>query len=191
MVLSRPLETLHERLQVRSRRVVENPTSRRAAVLVPLLGSETAPDILYFERTHDVLDHKGEICFPGGSLEPGDAGPAGTALREAFEELALPPDGVQILGMLDDVETHVSNFAVTPVVGFISGRPELQPDQLEVARIIMVPLARLLEPGVASVQTQTRDGKTRRIYAYTFDGNTVWGATGRITHSLIEALQGS
>jgi 8-oxo-dGTP pyrophosphatase MutT (NUDIX family) len=182
---------LHERLRVRSRRVVDNPTSRRAAVLVPLLGSETAPDILYFERTHDVLDHKGEICFPGGSFESGDAGAAGAALREAFEELALPPDGVQILGMLDDVETHVSNFTVTPVVGFISGRPELQPDPLEVARIIMVPLARLLEPGVASVHTQERDGKTRRIYAYTFDGNRVWGATGRITHSLIDALQGS
>jgi len=185
------LETLRERLRERSRHVVDKPTARRAAVLVPLLGSEAAPDILYFERTRAVLDHKGEICFPGGSFEPDDAGPASAALREAFEELALPPDGVQILGMLDDVETHVSNFTVTPVVGFIDGRPELQPDPLEVARIIMVPLARLLEPGVASTQVMERDGKTRLIYAYTFDGNRVWGATGRITHALIEALRGS
>jgi 8-oxo-dGTP pyrophosphatase MutT (NUDIX family) len=186
-----PLETLRERLHTRSRVAVDNPTARRAAVLVPLLGSEAAPYILYFERTHDVLDHKGEICFPGGSFEPDDAGPVDAALREAFEELALPPDGVQILGMLDDVETHVSNFAVTPVVGFIDGRPELHPDPLEVARIIMVPLARLLEPGVASTQIHEHDGKTRLIYAYTFDGNRVWGATGRITHGLIEALRGS
>lgn len=185
------LETLRERLRTRSRRVVDNPTARRAAVLVPLLGSETAPDLLYFERTHDVLDHKGEICFPGGSFEPDDAGPANAALREAFEELALPPDGVQILGMLDDVETHVSNFTVTPVVGFIDGRPELRPDPLEVARIIIVPLARLLEPGVASTQTRELEGKSNLIYSYTFDGNRVWGATGRITHALIEALRGA
>jgi len=190
-VLISTLETLRERLRVRSRHVADNPTARRAAVLVPLLGSEAAPYILYFERTHDVLDHKGEICFPGGSFEPDDAGPTSAALREAFEELALPPEEVHILGMLDDVETHVSNFTVTPVVGFIDGHPELRPDPLEVARIIKVPLARLLEPGVASTQTQHRDGKTRVIYAYTFDGNRVWGATGRITHALIEALRGS
>ena len=185
------LETLRERLRTRSRVVVDKPTARRAAVLVPLIGSEAAPYILYFERTHDVLDHKGEICFPGGSFEPDDAGPVDAALREAFEELALPPDGVQILGMLDDVETHVSNFTVTPVVGFIDGRPELQPDPLEVARLITVPLARLLEHGVASTQIYEHDGMTRLIYAYTFDGNRVWGATGRITHGLIEALRGS
>ena len=185
------LDTLRERLRLRSRKVVDNPTSRRAAVLVPLLGSEAAPDVLYFERTHDVLDHKGEICFPGGSFEPDDAGPASAALREAFEELALPSDDVQILGMLDDVETHVSNFTVTPVVGFIDGRPDLQPDPLEVARVIVVPLARLLEPGVASTQTQEREGQTRLIYSYAFDGNRVWGATGRITHALIEALRGT
>jgi 8-oxo-dGTP pyrophosphatase MutT (NUDIX family) len=185
------LETLRERLRARSRRVVDKLTARRAAVLVPLLGSEAAPDLLYFERTHDVLDHKGEICFPGGSFEPDDAGPASAALREAFEELALPPDGVQILGMLDDVETYVSNFTVTPVVGFIDGRPELRPDPLEVARVILVPLERLLQPGVASTQTQELDGKTRHIYSYTFEGNRVWGATGRITHSLIEVLRGA
>ena len=183
------LDALRERLRVRSRKVVDNPAARRAAVLVLLVGSEAAPDVLYCERTHDVLDHKGEICFPGGSFESDDTGPAGAALREAFEELALPADGVVILGMLDDVETHVSNFTVTPVVGFIHGRPDMQPDPLEVARIIVVPLARLLEPGVASTQTQERGGKTRLIYSYTFDGNRVWGATGRITHSLIEALR--
>jgi 8-oxo-dGTP pyrophosphatase MutT (NUDIX family) len=183
------LDTLRDRLQTRQRVNLHNPTARRAAVLVPLLGSETNPDLLYCERTHDVLDHKGEICFPGGSFEPDDAGAVNAALREAYEELALPPDSVQILGMLDDVETHVSNFIITPVVGFIDGHPDLRPDPLEVARIIMLPLASLMEPGVESTLSHEHEGRTRLIYAFTLDGNRVWGATGRITHTLVETLR--
>jgi 8-oxo-dGTP pyrophosphatase MutT (NUDIX family) len=183
------LETLRERLRARSREAVDNPTARRAAVLVPLFGSCAAPELLYFERTHDVLDHKGEICFPGGSFEPHDDGPVTAALREAYEELALPPDEVEIIGLLDDVETHVSNYTITPVVGFFEGRPMLQPDALEVARIITVPLARLFEPGVEATHMLEYEGGSRLIYSYTFDGHRVWGATGRITRALVDALR--
>ncbi|MDQ6767008.1 MAG: CoA pyrophosphatase [Candidatus Eremiobacteraeota bacterium] len=173
---------------MRQRMTVDKPKARRAAVLVPLLGSQAAPDVLYCERTHDVLDHKGEICFPGGSCEADDDGPVGTALREAYEELGLRPHDVQIIGLLDDVETHVSNYTITPVVGFIEGLPPLQLDPLEVGRIIMVPLARLFEPGVASTRVRQVEGVQCLIYAYTFDENCVWGATGRITHALIDIL---
>lgn len=188
-MLMSPVRTLRERLGDRQRRVVDNPTSRRAAVLVPLLGSQENPELLYCERTHDVLEHKGEICFPGGSLEPNDEGPVDAALREAMEELALEPAQVQIVGMLDDVETHVSNYTITPVVGFILGHPPLRPDPLEVARIITVPLARLFEPGVEATHAHEHEGKSRLIYSYAFDGNRVWGATGRITHALLAALR--
>jgi 8-oxo-dGTP pyrophosphatase MutT (NUDIX family) len=184
------LHTLRERLPGRARTVVENPASRRAAVLVPLIGREESPQLLYFERSNDVIDHKGEICFPGGSFEAHDDGPVAAALREAHEELALPPAQVQIIGLLDDVETHVSNYIITPVVGFVAGTPELTPDPLEVARVILVPLARLFEPGVESTQTREYEGTSRLIYSYTFDGNRVWGATGRITHALVETVRG-
>ncbi len=183
------LRGLRERLAARPRHAVDNPGARRAAVLVPLLGSQAAPDILFFERTLEVLDHKGEICFPGGSFEPHDDGPVAAALREAHEELALSPHDVQVIGLLDDVETHVTNYTITPVVGFIAGQPKLQPDPLEVARIIMVPLARLLEPGVEATQVREHEGIRRLIYSYTFDGNRVWGATGRITRALVDMLK--
>jgi 8-oxo-dGTP pyrophosphatase MutT (NUDIX family) len=183
------LRRLRERLTARVRTVVDNPDARRAAVLVPLIGSQAAPDILFFERTHDVMEHKGEICFPGGSVEPHDDGPVAAALREAHEELAVPPHAVQIIGLLDDVETRVSNFTITPVVGFIEGQPVLEPDPLEVARIILVPLARLLEPGVEATQVREHEGTRRLMYSYTFDGNRVWGATGRITRALVDALR--
>jgi 8-oxo-dGTP pyrophosphatase MutT (NUDIX family) len=183
------LRRLRERLTARVRTVVDNPDARRAAVLVPLIGSQAAPDILFFERTHDVMEHKGEICFPGGSVEPHDDGPVAAALREAHEELAVPPHAVQIIGLLDDVETRVSNFTITPVVGFIEGQLVLEPDPLEVARIILVPLARLLEPGVEATQVREHEGTRRLMYSYTFDGNRVWGATGRITRALVDALR--
>ena len=162
---------------------------RHAAVLVPLLGSRAAPHILFFERTHDVIDHKGEICFPGGSFEAYDDGPVAAALREANEELALVPQDVEILGLLDDVETHVSNYRITPVVGFIDGIPMLRPDPLEVARVIIARLDLLFEPGVESEEIREHRGEPRPMYAYCFDGNRVWGATARITHALLEMLR--
>jgi 8-oxo-dGTP pyrophosphatase MutT (NUDIX family) len=182
------VKRLRQRLPVRARQAVDAPSARRAAVLVPLFGASAAPQILFFERTHDVLDHKGEICYPGGSLEAEDEGAVSAALREAHEELALPPGDVQVLGLLDDVQTHVSNYVITPVVGFVEGLPAWQPDPLEVARIITTQLATLREPGVASVEIKERDGRQHRIYAYSFDGNRVWGATGRITRALLDVV---
>jgi 8-oxo-dGTP pyrophosphatase MutT (NUDIX family) len=188
-VLKSALDTLRERLKDRPPRTLHGSSSRRAAVLVPLLGAPHDLDVLFFERTDEVIDHKGEICFPGGSLETDDDGPIDAALREAHEELALPRNSVEVLGLLDDVETVVSNFTITPVVGFVEGRPQLQLDPLEVARLILVPLARLLEPGVESTQWSEHGGVGKLRYVYTFDGNAVWGATGRILHSLVDVLR--
>lgn len=177
-------------MSARERRVADGARgARQAAVLVPLLGSRDAPHILFFERTHDVMDHKGEICFPGGSFEAYDDGPVAAALRESNEELAIVPQDVEVLGLLDDVETHVSNYRITPVVGFIEGIPALRPDPLEVSRVILAPLCVLLQPGVESIELREYRGAHRHMYAYTFDGNRVWGATARITHALLEMLR--
>ena len=183
------VQRLRDCLQRRQRRIADSLGARRAAVLVPLFGSRESLKILFFERTHEVVEHKGEICFPGGSLEPGDEGLVSAALREAHEELALVPADVQVLGMLDDVETHVTNYAITPVVGYIEAMPALRLDPLEVARLIVVPLAKLFEPGVEATEQREGAGTIRFMYSYSFDGNRVWGATGRITRSLMDALR--
>lgn len=179
---------LRSRLGVRARATLTEAGTRPAAVLVPLFGSDENLELVLFERSANVLEHKGEICFPGGSAEASDAGPIETALREAEEELALPRGSVDVIGLLDDVPTTVSNYVITPVVGHVAGDPSLVGDPLEVARIIRVPLARLLEPGVESAGEWEYRGVTRMRYAYTFDGNHVWGATGRILHSLVDVF---
>ncbi len=183
------LESLRERLRTHSRRTLSNSQTRPAAVLVPLLGSRAHPTLLLCERSTDVLEHKGEICFPGGSLEPHDRDAIDAALREAQEELALSRELVSVVGLLDDVETVVSNYTITPVVGYVEANPVLTPDPLEVSRTLVVPLLRLLEPGVEDSAPTEHGGVTRVRYTYIFDGNKVWGATARIVHSLLEFLR--
>lgn len=181
---------LRERLRVHNRRTHESQTARPAAVLVPLIGTNDDPRLLCFERTRVVIDHAGEICFPGGSAEPEDQSPIDTAWREAEEELGLQRDDSAVLGLLDDVETHVSNYVITPVVAFIPGTPHLRADTLEVGRIISVPVKQLLEPGIESAELREYRGVVRMRYSYTFDGNCIWGATGRIVRLLIDVWGG-
>lgn len=189
MTASEVLSTLRSRLRNRPRAEGKPGLARRAAVLVPLLGDGEHLDTIFFERSADVLEHKGEICFPGGSAEAQDASIVETALREAEEELGLPRRHVEVLGVLDDVPTNVSNYLITPVVGHVPGDPELVADHIEVARIIRVRFARLLEPGVESSAVAEYRGERRLRYAYTFDGNHVWGATARILHALLEIIR--
>jgi len=184
------ISSLREQLRAYVPRPLEAPSRQRAAVLLPLLGREDDPQLLCFRRSWKVLEHRGEVCFPGGSAEPQDAGPVQTALRESFEELGLSGSAVEILGMLDDVETAVSNYVVTPVVGFVSGSPDLIADQLEVDTIIYVPISRLREPGVFSSQWSVDGGAGNLRYAYEFDQQRIWGATARMLHGLLAVWQG-
>lgn len=176
---------LRERLAARASTRLHEPGTRRAAVLVPLVGSGDDLSLLCFERTHEVMEHKGEICFPGGSVEPFDADEADAALREAHEELGLPRELVEVLGSLDDVHTSVSNFIITPVVGHLDSMPRLVLDQLEVARPVIVTVRELLKPGVAGVEWRAWRGSQRKIYYYAVAGGRIWGATGRILHNLL------
>ena len=160
-------------------------------MLVPLVATERGLRLLCFERTHEVLEHKGEICLPGGSLEPGDDGAEGAALREAFEELGIRSQDVDVLGRLDDVHTVVSGYVITPVVGFMASQPQVVCDALEVARPISVPLTLLLEQGVESYELRAPDGSQRTIYAYQIGEDRIWGATARIIHNLLILWFGS
>jgi 8-oxo-dGTP pyrophosphatase MutT (NUDIX family) len=176
---------LRARLSVRNRVRIPLANERLAAVLVPLVASPDGLELLCFERTHTVLDHKGEICFPGGSVDPEDAGVVEAALREANEELGIRPADVAVLGLLDDVRTTVSNYVITPVVGFIASPPDIFPQALEVARPIAVPIAELLERGAQRFEMRGTDGTRHRIYAYDTGNDRIWGATARIIHGML------
>jgi 8-oxo-dGTP pyrophosphatase MutT (NUDIX family) len=159
--------------------------ARLAAVLVLVAGAEESPQLLLFERTMDVADHKGEICFPGGSIEEGDVDAVSAALREAREELGIEPADVDVLGCLDDVHTVGSNYVITPVVGSIEKMPALVPDSTEVARPIVIGVARLSAPGAWPLERIDIAGAMREFEAHRVEGGLIWGATARILRSFL------
>jgi 8-oxo-dGTP pyrophosphatase MutT (NUDIX family) len=184
------IAVLRGRLSGRAVRRIDDREAKRAAVLVPIFPGPEGLQILCFERTHEVLEHKGEICLPGGSIEPQDAGTVEAALREADEELGIPPADVDVLGFLDDVHTTVSNYVISPVVGFIAATPKVVADSLEVARPIAVPVRELIERGVERYELRAPDGSSRKIYAYHVRGDRIWGATARIIHGMLSLWLG-
>ena len=161
--------------------------ARPAAVLVLLYpDDEGEARVVLIERTTGDGHHSGEVSFPGGKSEPGDADPAATALREAAEEVALNPvaAGVRVVGQLDRMWIPVSDFDVTPVVALAERAPSLIPSPFEVARIVEAPVARFLpDAPVAMVERTIRDWPLR-YGSYELDGLSVWGATARILSQL-------
>jgi 8-oxo-dGTP pyrophosphatase MutT (NUDIX family) len=184
------IERLRQRLAARRAVRLREAGTRSAAVLVPLVGGDDELRLLCFERTHEVMEHKGEICFPGGSIEPDDADAVQAALREAHEELGVPPALVDVLGTLDDVHTTVSNYVITPVVGHLARMPRLVLDPLEVARPVIPSLDELRKPGAEGVEWRSWRGIKRQIYYYHVEGGRIWGATGRILHNLLAVWAG-
>jgi 8-oxo-dGTP pyrophosphatase MutT (NUDIX family) len=165
-----------------------------SAVLVlihPDAGGEAR--VVLTERATRDGHHSGEVSFPGGRAEPGDDGAAGTALREAAEEVALDATAaaVRILGQLDRLWIPVSNFEVTPVVAVVDRQPDLRPSEAEVARIVHAPLD-LFVPGapVEMVERTIRDWPLR-FGVYPVDGLAVWGATARILSQLGALVAGA
>ena len=123
---------------------------RRSAVLMLFAGAdhESVPgDVLLTERAHTLRSHAGQVAFPGGRVDPGDAGPEAAALREAVEETGLDPDGVCMVGALPDVYLPVSDYAVTPVLAWWRRpSPVHVVDPAEVSRVARVTVAELVDP---------------------------------------------
>lgn len=157
-------------------------------MLVPLFESGGAVHLLLTKRTEKVEYHKGQISFPGGRQEDGDADLLETALRETHEEIGLPPSMVEVLGRLDEVETFVSGFAVTPFVGLIPPSIDLKPNPDEIAEILAFPLASFMDPANLRVERIEREGRPVDLVYYENLSHMVWGATARIIRGLVELL---
>jgi 8-oxo-dGTP pyrophosphatase MutT (NUDIX family) len=160
---------------------------RPAGVLVLIHpGDDGEARVVLTERASRDGHHSGEVSFPGGKAEPADTDIAGTALREAAEEVALDAlaAGVRVVGLLERFWIPVSDFEVTPVVALAYRRPVLLAAPAEVARIVEPPVARFL-PGapITMVERTVRDWPLR-YGAYDLDGLSVWGATARILSQL-------
>jgi 8-oxo-dGTP pyrophosphatase MutT (NUDIX family) len=158
-----------------------------AGVLVPLVDGPE-PHLVLTRRTDLVRHHRGEISFPGGVHHPDDPDLLTTALRETEEELGIPAGIVEILGLLPPVHTIVSGYVIVPVVGLLRERPAMTPSPVEIDEVLELPVSALAAAEREVVATDG-DGVTRGWFAYEVDGQVVWGATGRIVHSFLEALR--
>jgi 8-oxo-dGTP pyrophosphatase MutT (NUDIX family) len=164
---------------------------REAAVLVLLVpGHDGDAQVVLTERADRGGHHSGEVSFPGGRAEPGDASLEATALREAAEEVGLDAEaaGVRVVGRLEPFWIPVSDFRVTPVLAVAERMPVLAPAEAEVARIVLAPVRAFL-PGadIEIVEAVVRDWPLR-YGAYRVEGLLVWGATARILGRLGAAL---
>ena len=151
-----------------------------SAVLFPLAPRAQGLQALFTRRTDHLRDHPGQISFPGGRMEQGDATPAHTALREAEEEIGLARNLPQILGYLPAYRT-ATGFLIYPVVALLLPPFTLTLDAFEVAEAFEIPLARLLDPANQRRESIFYKGKTRRYHVIDCESETqprrIWGAT--------------
>ena len=147
-----------------------------AAVLVPLVLHREGPTVLLTRRSDHLKKHAGQISFPGGRVEPDDASLEAAALREAEEEIALPPNEVDVVGRLDDYLTG-TGFQVTPIVGFVRPGLPLVPDPSEVSEILEVPLRFILDRRNHGRSSRSWNGTVRHYYEMPFGHHRIWGAT--------------
>jgi len=158
---------------------------RSAGVLVPLRDAGGEITVTLARRTESVPHHKGQICFPGGSRDPGDRDLLGTALREAEEELGIRRSDVELLGAMERVPT-VTGFCIQPFVARIPRDARFHLDGFEVAETFDAPLSAFTDFSRYRAAGTTFLGKPYMVYFLDYDRFTIWGATARILHSLAE-----
>ncbi len=158
-----------------------------AAVLVPLIDRPDGVSVMLTQRSKQLENHAGQVSFPGGRMEAGDATPSDAALREAEEEVGLPRDRVDLIGRLDDYLT-LTGFHITPVVGLIEPAFQLRPDPEEVDEVFEVPLSFVLDPANHQLVEWVRSDERRQHYVLAYGDRRIWGATAGMLVNLYEVL---
>ena len=165
-----------------------NPPLVAAAVLVPILHG-MHPGVLLTKRTSHLKSHAGQVAFPGGRIDPTDASPEAAALREAHEEIGLPPGHAELLGRLPDYVTG-TGFRISPVLAIVPDPlPPLRPNPHEVEAIFTLPLATLLDPAAPQRRRAEYRGRSREFWVWPHQDHYIWGATAAILVHLAERLR--
>jgi len=160
---------------------------RDAAVLIPIVEREGSAGLVLTKRASHLQHHPGQVAFPGGKVDQGDADCVAAALREAEEEIGLRADAVEVLGSLPSHET-VTGFQVTPVLSIIQPGFEPVPEEGEVAEVFEVPLAHVMNRSNYSIQYRRWLGERRYFFTVPFGPYYIWGATARMLRSLADRM---
>ena len=157
-----------------------------AAVLIAVVAHER-PTVLLTRRTAHLRAHAGQVAFPGGRIDETDADPVAAALREAHEEVALPPAAVTVVGTTDRYATG-TGYDITPVIGIVPPGLPLVPHAAEVASIFEVPLDHLLDPASHQLRASDWQGRQRSYYVIAWETHEIWGATAAMIVNLARRL---
>ena len=198
---------LNKRLAVHKPSILGSETFSKFAVLLPLVEKEDGLHILFEERAHTLKRQPGDICFPGGRVDPDDRDEKQTAIRETMEELGLNRSDIGDLYPLDYIVTPFGT-KITPFAGYIHNLDNIQVNQAEVASIFTVPLAFFIEhpPRIFQVNYKIEldeqfpldliiggknyDWQPRKMdeYFYRYENRVIWGLTARILTHFLEAF---
>jgi len=180
------LQRLRDILARRAAIEIVAPQHRRACVLIPLIRSDAGWSILLTRRSENLAAHSGQIAFPGGSVEDGES-LTEAAVREAEEEVGIPPRHVELIGRLDDVITH-SGFLVAPFVGVIHEPFDYVIQEAEVVEVFDVPIEALLDMRNPEVRYVPFREKLYPAYFYHHGPHEIWGLTGRMLKAFLDLV---
>lgn len=166
-----------------------NGTLKPAGVLIPVIERDADDlSLLLTQRSAELKHHAGQVSFPGGGWESDDTDIVETALRETQEEVGIAARNINVIGYLHPMPT-ITGYAVTPVVGVVSGDIELRIDRTEVEYVFEVPLPFLMDPGNQKIVERDIEGNTAMMAEYHYDGERIWGATAFIIQEFIKLLK--
>lgn len=175
--------------QAEAARTAARPALRDAAVLVPLVVRDAGLQLLLTRRSDHLAKHAGQVSFPGGGVQDGDAGPQETALRETEEEVGLSRRHVSVIGYTERYETG-TGFAIQPVVALVQPPFDLTIDANEVAEAFEVPFDFVMDPANHQTHHAVWQGRKRAYYAIPFGRHYIWGATAGMLVALRRRLYG-
>ncbi len=180
-------DDIRQRLSSHRLRALPQDDLHPSAVLLPLYMHEGNERILFTRRTDHLSHHSGEISFPGGRWQESDRDLLETALRETEEEMGIAPGDVEVLGRLDDC-ISVHGYHVTPFVGVIPHPYPLQVNRDEIAEVIDVSAARLLDPSIFRVEDWQHKGRVHPVCFYTVGAHEIWGLTAGILRQFLNRV---
>jgi mutator protein MutT len=181
------LGRLRELLGRRPAMEIDAPNLKRAAVLIPIVRTESGGWSILFSRRSDQLQaHSGQIAFPGGGVETGET-LENAVIRETQEEVGIPAASIELIGRLDDLITN-SGFLVAPFAGVIGERIDYVLQESEVVEVFEVPLDALLDPAQPQVRYVTFRNRRFPAYFYPYGRFEIWGLTGRVLKSFLDLV---